>query len=151
MKREKRYEIQQWLLKSQRDLLAAKLLIESEQSLLDVAVYHCQQCVEKALKGYLTYQDVIFQKTHNLSVLLDLCVPFFSDFEGFRDATETLTPYATGFRYPQDAFEPQRNEAETAVEMADSVLAFVVNLLSNDILTAFSEDSTISEDSADDA
>ncbi len=69
MEREKRCEVGQWVLKSQRDLLAGRLLMESEQSLLDVAVYHCQQSVEKALKGYLTYHDVIFQKTHNLSVL----------------------------------------------------------------------------------
>lgn len=138
MKREKRYEIQQWLLKSQRDLLAARLLVESEQSLLDVVVYHCQQCVKKALKGYLTYQGVIFQKTHNLSVLLELCVPFSSDFENFRDTAETLTPYATDFRYPQDVFEPQQDEAETAVEMADSVLKFVVHILPDNILAASS-------------
>ena len=145
MKREKRYEIQQWLLKSQRDLLAARLLIESEQSLLDVVVYHCQQCAEKALKAYLTYQDVIFQKTHNLSVLLELCVPFSSDFGNFRDAAETLTPYATDFRYPQDVSEPRRDESETAIEMADSVLNFVVHLLPDNILAASSQDLNTSE------
>lgn len=149
MEREKRFEVRQWLLKSQRDLLAGKLLIESEQSLLDVVVYHCQQCVEKALKGYLTYQDVIFQKTHNLSVLLELCIPFSSNFEGFRDAAEVLTPYAAGFRYPQDIFEPQRDEAETAVKIADLVLVFVVDLLPDDILTDSSEDSIALENSAD--
>jgi HEPN domain-containing protein len=69
----KRDEIQQWLLKSKRNLTAARLLFESEASLLDVVVYHCQQSAEKALKAYLTYHDVLFQKTHNLIVLLDVC------------------------------------------------------------------------------
>jgi HEPN domain-containing protein len=38
-----RHEVEQWLLKSQRDLRAAYLLFESEEALLDVVVYHCQQ------------------------------------------------------------------------------------------------------------
>ncbi len=76
---------------------------------------------------------------------IDQCVLFCSDFENFRDAAETLTPYATGFRYPQDVFEPQKDEAETAVEMADLVLAFVVDLLPNDVLMASSQDAIISE------
>jgi len=45
--------IQQWLLKSQRDLKVANILIDNEESLLDAVVYHCQQCAEKALKAYL--------------------------------------------------------------------------------------------------
>ena len=129
MEPDKHDEIQQWILKSKRDLMAAKLLVESKQSLLDVAVYHCQQSVEKALKGYLTSQDVIFKKTHNLSVLLALCIPFSSDFEEFRDATEMLTPYATDFRYPQNVFEPEQAEAEEAIEAAELILNFVVQLL----------------------
>ena len=51
------HEIQQWLLKSQRDLEAAKVLFE--HGLFDIVVYHCQQSAEKALKAYLVYQEVI--------------------------------------------------------------------------------------------
>ena len=78
---------------------------------------------------HLTYQDVIFKKTHNLSVLLELCISFSAGFREFRDATEILTPYATGFRYPQDVFEPERAEAEEAVEAADLILSFVMQSL----------------------
>ena len=63
-------------------------------ALLDVVVYHCQQSV--------TYQDVIFQKTHNLGVLLELCCSFEADFDDLRDFADILTPYATEFRYPGD-------------------------------------------------
>ena len=116
---------------------------------MDIVVYLCQQCVEKALKGYLTHQDVIFQKTHNLSILLELCIPFSTDFENFRDAVETLTPYATGFRYPQDVFDPQQDEAKEALKMANSVLEFVLCLLPSDILTISSDDTAASENDTD--
>jgi HEPN domain-containing protein len=76
MDKGKRDEINQWIIKAQHDLGAARLLIQSNKPYLDIVVYHCQQSGEKALKAYLTYQDVIFPKTHSLNILLDLCEPF---------------------------------------------------------------------------
>ena len=80
----KRDEVCQWLIKSQRDLGAARLLLKSEESYLDISVYHCQQASEKAIKGYLTYQDILFQKTHNLVALLALCTPLEPSFGEWR-------------------------------------------------------------------
>jgi hypothetical protein len=42
---------------------------------------------------------VILQKTHNLVVLLESCIEFDASFEVLRDSAESLTPYATEFRY----------------------------------------------------
>lgn len=123
------HEIQQWLLKSQRDLEAAKVLFE--HGLFDIVVYHCQQSAEKALKAYLVYQEVILQKTHNLVVLLESCLAFDINFEILRDSAEILTPYATEFRYPGDTIEPEKYEAEEALAIASLVLDFVVKLLPN--------------------
>jgi len=123
------HEIQQWLLKSQRDLEAAKVLFE--HGLFDVVVYHCQQSAEKALKAYLVHQEVILQKTHNLVVLLESCLAFDINFEILRDSAEILTPYATEFRYPGDTIEPEKYEAEEALAIASLVLDFVVKLLPN--------------------
>ena len=39
-----------WLEIAARDLLAARLLLEQGQC-LDIAGFHCQQCLEKALKA----------------------------------------------------------------------------------------------------
>jgi HEPN domain-containing protein len=123
------HEIQQWLLKSQRDLEAARVLFE--HGLFDVVVYHCQQSAEKALKAYLVYQEVILQKTHNLVVLLESCLTFDIGFEILRDSAEVLTPYGTEFRYPGDTLEPERFEAEEALAIASLVLDFVIKLLPN--------------------
>lgn len=123
------HEVRQWLAKSERDLKAARTLIENPEPLLDIAVYHCQQSAEKALKGYLTYQGELFQKTHNLIVLLDLCISFDADFRSLNLIAATLTPYISEFRYPGDLSEPSREDAEQALDMAASVFDLVTQKL----------------------
>jgi HEPN domain-containing protein len=129
--------VQSWTrlsIKSQRDLGAAWLLFESEASFLDVVVYHCQQAAEKALKAYLAYRDVIFQKTHNLNRLLELCLPFDPCFQELWEMAEVLTPYVVAFRYPGSAIESEKQEAEQAIEMAKSFLTLVLSALLDEIV-----------------
>lgn len=130
-------ETRQWLIKSQRDLKAAYVLIKNEESLLDAVVYDCQQAAEKALKAYLTYQERAVRKTHDLDVLLDMCSLSEPGFHDLKDVADTLTPYATEFRYPGDAIEPERYEAEEALEMAASVLEFVIQKLPSEFESEF--------------
>jgi len=125
----KRYEVSQWLIKSQRDLGAVRVLLTNEEAYLDIAAYHCQQAVEKAMKGYLVYQDIGFQKTHNLSRLLILCQSINPDFSQWEAMAEMLTPYATEYRYPGDLLEPERAEAEQAIAMAEAFVNFVIGVL----------------------
>ncbi len=67
-------DTQAWLIKAQRDLLAAEQLLIQPNPLLDSVVYHCQQAGEKALKGFLFWHEISFRKTHNLVELLDQCI-----------------------------------------------------------------------------
>lgn len=126
-------EVEQWLTKSQRDLKAAQILLSSDTYLLDAAVYHCQQAAEKALKGYLAHQKLEIVKTHELDILLQLCIPFTSNFERLKAAAKILTPYAAEFRYPGDYIDPDTAEAEKAVEMAAQIVDFVVEQLPDEI------------------
>ena len=41
--------VQNWLIKAQHDLAAARKLSVGPDPYLDVAVYHCQQAAEKAV------------------------------------------------------------------------------------------------------
>jgi HEPN domain-containing protein len=122
----KQEETEQWLSKSQQDLEVAKILLQHGISYTGIAVYHCQQSVEKALKGYLTAKGTVFPKTHDLVALLELCMAVALEFDQWKTAARLLTPYATEFRYPTGTVEPTYQEAGQAVEMADSFMQFVV-------------------------
>jgi len=66
-------EVREWLQKGRNDLLSAQILIEHDPPVLDTASFHCQQAVEKALKAFLAWKAVPFEKVHSLIYLLDLC------------------------------------------------------------------------------
>ena len=126
-------EIYNWLMKSHRDLGAARRLLEGGKAYSDIAVYHCQQAAEKAIKGYLTYRDIVFEKTHNLVALLAFCIPLEPKFDRLEEAAEILTPYATEFRYPGDVTEPSKEETQQALAMAENFLNFIIQLLPNEV------------------
>ena len=129
----KRNEIRQWLIKSQHDLGSARRLMEGEEPYLDTAVYHCQQAAEKAIKAYLTYRDIIFERTHNLVALLAFCTPSEPTFSQWEEAAEMLTPYATEFRYPGDILNPEMEEAEQALTSADAFVNFVIQSMPDEV------------------
>jgi HEPN domain-containing protein len=113
-----------WLLKAQHDLETARLLIQKEKRLLDMAVFHCQQAGEKAFKGYLNQQDIVFPKTHSLVQLLNLIIPVARDFGRFMEHAKALTPLAHEFRYPGDVPAPTPAEAANALRMAEEIYSF---------------------------
>ncbi len=129
----KRNEIRQWLIKSQHDLGSARRLMEGEEPYLDTAVYHCQQAAEKAIKAYLTYRDIIFERTHNLVALLAFCTPSEPAFNQLEEAAEMLTPYATEFRYPGDILNPEMEEVEQALTSAEAFVNFIIQLMPDEV------------------
>lgn len=118
-------EVRQWLTKAKRDLGSARRLMEGDEPYYDSAVYHCQQAAEKALKAYMVFNELPFDKTHNLSVLITISASVDPGFQQLLDAGDTLTPYATAFRYPGGLLQPERDEAASALDMAGSILKFV--------------------------
>jgi HEPN domain-containing protein len=126
-------ETRVWVVKAHRDLQAAEVLLTQHNPLLDVVACHCQQSAEKAIKAYLTCQDIIFPKTHNLVALLALIIPIEPGFNDWREMAETLTPWATEFRYPGDVAEPERAEVEQAYALTEAFLRFVSQKMSDGV------------------
>jgi HEPN domain-containing protein len=56
-----------WFQKAQNDICAAELLLT--KPLVDEVAFHCQQAVEKCLKGFLFWHGQPFKKTHALNIL----------------------------------------------------------------------------------
>jgi HEPN domain-containing protein len=62
--------------------------------------FHCQQCLEKYLKGRLVEAGLAFPKTHDLFVLINLCIGLEPAWQQFAKALDAITGYAVDFRYP---------------------------------------------------
>lgn len=133
MNDEKLRQIRNWLHKSDSDLGSAKRLLETPHPFLDTAVYHCQQAVEKALKAFLTYHDIPFARTHDLTELVKLAEDVEPGFTNWMATAQELTPYAVQFRYPGDILEPENAEAERALQQASTFVAFVQTVMPDEV------------------
>jgi HEPN domain-containing protein len=121
--------VQNWLIKAQHDLAAARKLAEGPDPYLDVAAYHCQQAAEKAVKAFLVFHDQPFEKTHDVEVLVTLAQRYDPRLASWVEAAVQLTPYATEFRYPGGLLAPPPDEFEQALEAATGLYSFVLSLL----------------------
>lgn len=124
MPREIETAVEAWLTKAGHDLKNAEhtLLLPDPECPLDTVCFHAQQCIEKALKAYLTAHRVLFEKTHDLGQLLYLCK---ADAELVREleGVQGLTHYAVELRYAEAITEdPTRSEAQKSVELAKKTL-----------------------------
>jgi len=122
--------VEAWLTKARHDLRSAVRLSEGEEIYLDVAIYHCQQAAEKAVKAFLVSRNEDFGKTHDLEALVTLAAKQELRFESWVDIADSLTPYATAYRYPSAVAEPDEEEFKEALTAARSVLDFVSSVLS---------------------
>jgi len=107
-----------WLSKPATDLRAAALDLAADPPLLEDIVFHCQQAVEKAMKGLLAWHDEPFGKTHDLEKLGEACLRLDSTIRSVVDRAVPLTEYAWKYRYPGEHPGPSREEAEGALAIA---------------------------------
>ena len=116
-------EAKAWMIKAWRDLETARRAAGGEPPFYDVAVYHCQQAAEKAVKAFLVHHGKPHEKTLDIEVLTDLAGEVDSSFRNLTDAADALTPYASRFRYPNATFavEPQPTEYNKALQHAQAV------------------------------
>ncbi len=118
-----------WLTKAKHDLLAAKKLSSDKEIYGDIAIYHCQQSAEKAIKGFLILHNQDFPRTHDIRLLTQLAIKINPDFEIYQETSEVLTPYAIEFRYPSDVMDPTTEELRDALNMAEEFFNFVTSLI----------------------
>ncbi len=94
--------VKEWISFAQMDYRAAKhLYLHMIPRPNEIICYHCQQSVEKLLKGLLlSYGDSI-QKTHDLGYLAERLSDFIEIPDVYLDMCDALTPYGIKVRYPQ--------------------------------------------------
>lgn len=120
-----------WLTKASHDLVGARKSAGQDDISLDVALYHCQQAGEKALKASLVARSLTFPKTHSLILLLPMCAAVDASFEQWKMEAALLSPLAFTFRYPDDfvLLNPTREQFDEAFAAAQRIYDFVLSLL----------------------
>lgn len=126
-------ETRAWLVKAGRDLANAAYELKGEPPFTGDAAFHAQQAAEKSLKGFLTWHNRPFGKTHNLTELGRACAQFDPSLEPTVRPAARLTDYAWKFRYPGEPAEPPREETEEALRLAREVYGAVLSRLPGEV------------------
>ncbi|MDR1106982.1 MAG: HEPN domain-containing protein [Treponema sp.] len=93
-------DVIEWMQIADDDFDSAKILNESARKYYEIICYHCAQAAEKYLKGYLSYNDIIPQKTHNLLLLNEVCIETDNAFLNIRTECGLLNRFTNEIRYP---------------------------------------------------
>jgi HEPN domain-containing protein len=117
-----------WINRAISDYKSAKKLFSGKNKILGATVFHCQQSVEKILNSFLVYKEIKFERVHNIVYLLDKCVNINESFQKWYVVAESITPYATLFRYPGDFDEPEIDDVKEALANSKEIINFVLDI-----------------------
>lgn len=122
-----------WLTKANKDLQSADHGLTASPPLLEDVLFHCQQTVEKVLKGFLTYHDIPFRKTHSLEEIGEQCLKLDSSLNELVNRAVPLTEYAWKFRYPGGLDEPSNDEVQQALQVAHELYDVILARLPSEV------------------
>ena len=115
----------EWIRLAEMDLATAHHMFETFfPKPLEIVCFHSQQAAEKMLKCYLVSNTIEPPKTHDMQVLIEMCIEIKNEFNDIYTEATTLTNYAVRLRYPIE-LELVERDAEKAIEYADTVMMFV--------------------------
>ena len=122
--------VKQWIKKAENDLVTAKHCLKIKPSPpFDTICFHAQQTAEKYLKSFLTFHDIEFEKTHDITELISLASTVDTNFLELLDEAKKLTPYAVNIRNSMPIEEPTEQEAKESIKMAEKIKEFVLSKL----------------------
>lgn len=122
-----------WFLRAEHDLRGARAVLDAQPPLVDIALFHCQQAAEKAMKGFLTWHNEIFRRTHDLAEIGGQCAATDPSLEPLCQRAERLTVFATLLRYPGVPQEPPQEEGENALRLAREVYDTLLDRLPDEV------------------
>jgi HEPN domain-containing protein len=118
-------ELRQWFEIADTDLASAEYLTSMRHPRPDeIICFHCQQAVEKYLKGFLFHNNLEPPKIHNLRVLLKLCEKVSSSFAILLAHCAFLNIYGVIPRYPRE-IQITDDDVLLAIRYATEVKDFV--------------------------
>ena len=114
-----------WHMIALEDLDSAKHLLSRS---FMTTLFHVQQCAEKSLKSYLVLKKCSIKKTHDLVILVNICMEIDQSFEELRPLAIELNPYETLGRYPDSNFKKLSQEKmQKLIERSEFIFNFVMH------------------------
>ncbi len=114
-----------WFKMADRDYRVALILADGENAFYEDACFHCQQAVEKFLKGIIVYHTGDYERIHNLFTLLKAMKDLGIEIKSFtEDDITDIDPYYIRTRYDV-AVAFSEEEARKAIKTVEKVKRFL--------------------------
>ncbi len=114
-----------WLEKALSDLQSARILLTWGGDPMAVA-FHCQQAIEKALKGYLLFRQGRHYDGHNLTFLCRQAATCDDRFTRYLGESTALNNYYIETRYPTDLpFEITEVQVHNILAIAEDLFSVI--------------------------
>jgi HEPN domain-containing protein len=110
----------EWISLADDDIYSAKILNESDRKPREIICYHCAQAMEKYLKGYLIWQNIVPQKTHDLVFLNSLCIEKDNEFQAIKSECNFLNRFVNDIRYPHK-YEVSENDVNFSIHAVEKI------------------------------
>jgi hypothetical protein len=111
-------EVAHWLAVADNDRLAVLACMASDPPLPEIAAFHCQQAVEKLLKGFPVLGGINFRRTHELGELGAAAVTIFPEIAALVAVAEGWTVWGVAFRYPSAEGPPEPGPDDEELQLA---------------------------------
>jgi HEPN domain-containing protein len=119
--------VDDWLAIAEMDRRGVELLLAANPPALGIAAFHCQQAVEKLLKGFLTLAGKRSRKTHSLAQLGAAAGASFPEIAELVVPAKGWGSWAVDFRYPSQRGRakppPDEGELRRALAVIDALAA----------------------------
>lgn len=121
-------KVADWIEKADHDLGSAKLIYLHIPAYFDTIAFHCQQATEKYLKAILLFNEIGFDRTHNLIFLLELLSQKIEITEELFDKAIILNGFSVQIRYPDHVVYLTKEELENAINISQDFRELAIKL-----------------------
>jgi HEPN domain-containing protein len=121
----------EWLFLSEMDLQSAEFLLQMRPFPGEIICFHCQQAVEKILKGCLVLNGGDPPKTHSLDSLYRQCETFIQNPKNIWTEIDDLNQYSVIPRYPHE-LEISEQTAKNAIVNAKTIVNYISEFFPHD-------------------
>jgi HEPN domain-containing protein len=119
--------VRNWIESGDHDLGTARLTFKYIPKYHDTITFHCQQAVEKYLKGYLLFLGINFKRSHDLNYLLSLISQKEELGNEWYDKAAELEDFSVEIRYPDSIIELTDGDVMNTLTISGEFRDFVLS------------------------